>query len=146
MKNFLRHFSCFGVSLVELQVSLLIASILVLTIGAIAGVSQTSFRKARYEASVYNDLTYVFKKIQSRVRSAVTEIDSEDIVLRQAGDDKELVYFSQTGNEEVLFSFKKYEELNLVIENLQEKVMVTLEGIKDDVPFKLSSTVIRRMP
>ena len=57
-------------SLIELQVSLTIAAIMVLIVGVIASLSQNSYNKSNKEAQLYNDISYGFKSMQNKVRSS----------------------------------------------------------------------------
>ena len=57
-------------SLIEMQVSLVVAAILVLTIGAISSISLSSHNRMRKEAELYADIFYGFKLIQNRVRES----------------------------------------------------------------------------
>src|SRR5262245_40282490 len=59
-----------GLTIVELLVSILIASILILMIGAMSMIANRSFSKVRDQQSVYNDLSYGFKLLQFKVRAA----------------------------------------------------------------------------
>ena len=54
----------------ELLVSILIASVLILTIGVMTTVANNSFKKANFRQSVYNDLSFGFKLLQAKVRVA----------------------------------------------------------------------------
>ena len=70
-----------GVTLVELLVSLLIATVLVLTIGAISEISLKSYTKNRQRISTISDIYYGFKVVQKHIREAktITQITSASL-------------------------------------------------------------------
>ena len=59
-----------GVSLVELLVSIVVASILILTIGVLSDIPQKSYKKINSEQQIYNDISYGFKLMQNKVRAS----------------------------------------------------------------------------
>lgn len=59
-----------GFSLVELLVSIIVASILILTISVLSGTANSSFNKLNSEQQIYNDISYGFKLLQNKVRVA----------------------------------------------------------------------------
>ena len=61
-------------SLIEMQVSLVVAAILVLTIGAISSISLSSHNRMRKEAEVFADIFYGFKLMQNRIRESGVSI------------------------------------------------------------------------
>jgi len=59
-----------ALSIVELLVSLVVASILILMIGILSGVGNTGYVKVINTESIYNDISYAFKLMENRVRSS----------------------------------------------------------------------------
>ena len=164
-----------GFSLIELQVSILIASILVLTIGAISSISLKRYRNLQAEAKIYSDISYGFKLIRNRVRTssslsllnAAGNWKSERLVIRKEaetmafgiyqsdedGAPLEFVFLQDASNEndrEVIFTAKP-SELSLIwscdtANCLTAKYLtVTLNGEFENQPFNIASTVSRRL-
>ena len=61
-----------GFSLVELLVSIIVASIIILTAGGLSRISLSSFYKALNKQQIHNDLSYGLKLIRNRFRNAET--------------------------------------------------------------------------
>ena len=59
-----------GFSMVELLVSIIIATILMLAVGAISSISLSSHNKVRNESELFGDLAYTFKTFQKITREA----------------------------------------------------------------------------
>ena len=59
-----------GFTLIEILITLIVASILVLAMGAISHISLTSYKRLRDRASIMSDVMYAFKFIQNRVHAA----------------------------------------------------------------------------
>ena len=57
-------------SLVEMLISIVVAAVLVLTIGVISSLSTSTYASLTNEAKAYNDITYGFKLMQNRVRAS----------------------------------------------------------------------------
>ncbi|HEY7710609.1 MAG TPA: prepilin-type N-terminal cleavage/methylation domain-containing protein [Candidatus Entotheonella sp.] len=58
-------------TLVELLISMIVASILMLTIGVLSVIASSSFTRLNREQAIYNDIAYGIKLMQHRIRSAV---------------------------------------------------------------------------
>lgn len=65
-----------GFSLIELQISILIASVLVISIGMVSQISMETYNKYRQEAQIFNDISYGFKFLQSKIRGSGNVIPS----------------------------------------------------------------------
>ena len=61
-----------GFSLIEFQVGILISAILVLTIGVLSSMAQSSYAKISKEETVFNDAAYAFKLMQNKIRSSTS--------------------------------------------------------------------------
>ena len=59
-----------GFSLVEMLVSLIMAAILILTVGVISTIANSSFSRLNKEQQIYNDISYGFKLLQYKVRAS----------------------------------------------------------------------------
>lgn len=59
-------------SMVELLVSIVVASIMILTIGILSSISNRTYHKLDKEQTLYNDISYGLKLIQNKVRSSIT--------------------------------------------------------------------------
>jgi len=92
-----------GFSLVELQVSLLIASILILSIGMIAQVSTQKYNQYLDEARIYNDIAYGFKMIENRIR------ESQSLTIAPLGGVQWKTPMLQLGNNGVTEGFAIYQ-------------------------------------
>ena len=57
-------------SLIEMQISLVAAAILILTIGVLSSIGTSTYAGLTKEAEVFNDLSYGFKLMQNRGRSS----------------------------------------------------------------------------
>ena len=160
-------------SLIEMQVSLLIASILVLAVGALASMSTKSYNKIQSQAAIYNDVTYSLKMIQNKVRSSIAAptvdvsknpsiwLDGKQLVIDQGAFGvyktidspvREFVYLNDKNNEtnrEVLFRFEKNEDELMFSPSSTasecSSLMVKFKGTKDKIPFDLSSCIVRRI-
>ena len=66
MKNF-KNNKAF--SLTEMLVSMIIAAVMILTIGVISSISTSTYSSLSKEAQVYKDIAYGFKLMQNRMRS-----------------------------------------------------------------------------
>lgn len=66
----LRKKSLLGFSLVELLITMIISTIVLLSIGMISTISNSSYNKVRHEADIYNDISHGLKFIQNKVHSA----------------------------------------------------------------------------
>ena len=59
-----------GITLVELLVSMIVASILILTVGVLSSTANRSFKKLTSKQQIYNDISYGFKLTQNKVRAS----------------------------------------------------------------------------
>jgi len=61
-----------GFSLVELLVSLVVASILILMVGVLSSIGNKEYSKVMNTESIYNDISYGFKLMENQVRSSTS--------------------------------------------------------------------------
>ena len=164
-----------GFTLIEMQVSLVIASILVLAIGVVAGMSTRSYNKLQKEAQIFNDITYGFKLMENRVRRCrlPLQIEHPDNLLTGWITGERLIVgneafglFSEKGgstidwvhlpdkNQEsirdIIMTFPTHIEPGEVGQLLSmtcdaQKVEVRLKGKKEGVPFNLAANIKRRV-
>ena len=59
-----------GFTLIEVLISLVIASILILASGVISSIALRSFNKEVARQEIYNDISYGFKLMKNRIRNA----------------------------------------------------------------------------
>jgi type II secretory pathway component PulJ len=154
-----------GYTYIELLTSLVISAFVVLSITAVSSISQRSYDKTMKEASVFAEVTYGFKLMQNRVRSAESSIEqsasgqwmSEQLVLnnkeafglyRAAGSSTtDFVYLedkSQTNNREVILSVPNSNSISFNVTLSGKAVTIRVNGNKGKIPFDLSTVVVRR--
>jgi len=154
-----------GYTLAELLICIVISSMVILTIGVIAGISRNSYQRIRTEADVFNDIAYGFKLIQNRVRKAQNlsivstsgEWKSDRLIINNkyafglyqanASDKKDFVFLPNKDDatvREVIFSVPNNDTLNLEINLSNQSVGIRIYGIRSKVPFDLSTSVTRR--
>ncbi len=63
-----------GFSITELLIALLITAILVLIIGILSQIANSSYNKANLQQQIYNDLSYGLKLMQQRVRGSQSSV------------------------------------------------------------------------
>ena len=155
-----------GFSLVELLISLIIASILVLMVGVLSSIANSSFNKISSEQQTYNDISYGFKLLQNRVRASSTLSIAaasgswvSQRVSVSAGSFG--IYRNTTSNpatrefsyddgttREVILSVPDPNNsstvLDLTATQNTNAVTVTITGTKNKIPFNIQSTVTRR--
>jgi prepilin-type N-terminal cleavage/methylation domain-containing protein len=153
-------------SMVEMLVSIIVASILILAIGAISGVSTNVYSGLMREAQIYNDVTYGFKLMQNKVRSAqgisiknqtgswagqYLEVGEQGFGLYTNTNSRDFVYIEKLTNlakREVILSVPNPSP-NLSISftpttTPTQSFKVTVSGTKNNIPFTLSTTILRR--
>jgi len=154
-----------GYTYVEMLVSIIISSFIVLTVAAVSGVSQRSYHKVMTEAGVYSDITYGYKLLQSRVRGAkslsiqaaggqwcsahlmINGQQAFGLYQPSAGANIEFVYMKDVSDpsaREVIFHLASDETMNLNITLSGKSVTFQLSGQKSKVPFNIATTVARR--
>ncbi len=146
-----------GITITELLVVLIVGAIMLLGVNAISGIGNQSHQKLLDEASIYNDISYAFKLIQSRVhRSKAIKDDGTSLV---TGDDRfsvythsggrDLMYYPDLSNasaNEVIFSVSDTDMLNFAytVNAIADDVAITLAGTKNEIPFNISTTIKNR--
>jgi len=148
-----------GITIVELLVVLVIAAVMLLGVNAFSNIGNQSYQTLLEEASVYNDISYAFKLMQSRVHSVhrskiqssgselITENEKFGTYTHSGGRD--LVYYPNRYDEsinQVIFSVPDTGTLNFAynINAIAGDVEVTLEGTKGEVPFDISTKIKSR--
>ena len=154
-----------GFSLVELLVSIIVAAILILTTGVLSSIANRSYYKFNSEQQIYNDISYGFKLMQNKVRSAASMskittkpnppwVNGEQLVIGTAafglyqaagGTKRDFAYSANgTAETEAIFSVPDA-NLTLTIDSISAKsVTITLSGKKDTIPFTIKNTIMRR--
>ena len=151
-------------TLVEMLISLVVVSILILSIGVISSLGVSSYNQAQKQAFLYEDLSFGFKLIQNRARSSKTISqapwdDPHGMYNKLIVDDeafgvyhnveygkKELVYLEDNKEDEreVMISLSDGDPINFFATILTNSVTFNLEGTRDRIPFRYSSTILRR--
>ena len=161
-----------GFSLTELLVSIVVASILILTIGVLSSIANGSFNKISSEQQTYNDISYGFKLMQNRVRIASSMsktttkpnppwVNSEELVvdnvafgLYQAsgGTKRDFVYLADKNDETNRETIFTVPDANLSWTltcnpsscSSPKSITLILTGKKDNIPFDMETTVMKR--
>ena len=154
-----------GTTLVELLVSILIASILILIIGVISEISLGSYNKLKKQGDIFADVTYGLKYMQKKVREATSLSSavaaspwiSSQVVINTGrfGIDqtttsgvttKNFAYLPTSGPREVIFSVNNSDTLNMSIDSIvtNKSVKMTISGKKDKIPFNLTTNILKR--
>lgn len=155
-----------GYTYVELLIGLLVSSFVMLTIGAVWGLGKRSYDAVQNEMAIYSDVSYGFKLIQNRVRQAKSikkesaagnwvdeKLLVNDLIVfglyRPSGSaTTDFVCVKDKANEtsrEVLFSVPVNKPLDLTVTISGSSVSVSLQGEKQNIPFTLQTTVLRRI-
>src|SRR5690349_13746798 len=61
-----------GLSIIELLVSLVVSSIIILMVGVLSSIANRSFNKLNKEQSIYSDISHGFRLLQYKVRNAAS--------------------------------------------------------------------------
>ena len=147
-------------SLTEMLVSIVVAAILVLTIGVISRISTGTYASLTKEAQVYNDISYGFKLMQNKVRgsgnhiiiksvsgswvSSRLEVGKHTFGIFQNGSNREFSYDDGL-KREVIFSVQSSGVLNLTFSSVtNDTATVRLDGEKDKIKFDMSTIILRR--
>jgi prepilin-type N-terminal cleavage/methylation domain-containing protein len=156
-----------GFTLVEMIAGLTIGAILILMIGGISSICQSSFENLRKESGVYGDVFYGFNLIKFSVRKAqgainisnemdpnwksqVLTVDNSAFGLYQPpGTKTEFVYLknkSDTSNRDIFMEVdsNKNETIGFIPTQNGKIVTVRVYGQKDKESFDLSTSVMRR--
>ena len=155
-----------GTTLVELLVGIIIASLIVLTVGAIAELGKTTRSQLRAESMIYNDIAYGFKLMQSRMHKVNSEPERESAstpwtggerieigneifgIYDDAGGMQSFVYVpdkTDLSTRQVIFqlpdnSFTMDVEPNDPV----NQVEITLSGVSNGQPFNMKTTITGR--
>ena len=154
-------------SLTEMLVSIVVAAILVLTIGVISSISTGTYAGLTKEAQVYNDISYGFKLMQNKVRSSNNQIiispvsspwvsqqlnvGANKFGIYQNGSMNEFSYFDGV-KREVIFAVPSNQVFNLTFplfstDSATVRVdgeILRVDGEKDKIKFDMSTTILRR--
>ena len=153
-------------SLPELLVSLIIMSIIILTIGSISGMANKTYGSLTNESQLYNDISYGFKLMQSKARAADTlSVDAASgswvsqcvkVNSQKFGIYRNTTYtparrefsYDNGATREVIFYVPDPSNLattlDLAVTQNGKAVTATISGTKSDIPFNISTTVLRR--
>ncbi len=156
-----------GFSLVELLVSIVVASVLILTIGVLSSIANGSYNKINSEQQIYNDLSYGFKLMQNKVRASstvsITAASGSWVSPRVSVSDgnfgifrnttslatREFSYDNGTTREVILSvpdpnNSSAILDLTAVQTATSNAVTVTITGTKNNMPFNMQTTVTKR--
>jgi prepilin-type N-terminal cleavage/methylation domain-containing protein len=154
-----------GLTLVEMLVTLVIAAIMMLSIGVLSGMSNRSYARQREEAAVYTDVSYGFKLLQNRVheggslqvlsqsgqwqgnRLMISSHQVFGIYQASGSTTKEFVYLPDSTNEnnrEIILSVPAPGSLNVNVSVTGGAVNLQVYGTKGKTPFDFSTVVVRR--
>lgn len=167
--NLTKSQSCRGFSLVELQVALIVAVILILTVVGISQIGNQNYSKMRKEAEIYSDLAYGLKIIRNKVRESSSVyvngvpgdpgwVSGQYLVVDNSGfglykpfdqSEVEFVYVKNLADltkRERLFVTKSGKDKNLIkFSEMNDIVTISeIKGAKDGVEFDLPNVVIKR--
>ena len=145
-----------GVTIVELLIVLIVGAIMLIGVNALSNIGNQSYRKLSSEASIYNDISYVFKLFQSRVHRSRIQSNGTELI---TGTEKFGVY-THSGGHDLLYYPNRYDEstnkaifsvpspgmLNFTydINAAAGDVEITLVGEKNEVPFNVSTKIQSR--
>jgi hypothetical protein len=158
-----------GFSLVELQVALIVAVILILAVVGISQIGNQNYTKLRKESEIYSDLAHGLKMIRNKVRESSTVyvnhlpgdpgwvsgqylvVDNGAFGLYKPADQSETEFvfvknISDITNREKLFVTETGKDKNLIkFSELNDVVTISeIEGLKDGVEFELPDVIIKR--
>ncbi|MCK4882973.1 MAG: prepilin-type N-terminal cleavage/methylation domain-containing protein [Candidatus Omnitrophica bacterium] len=156
-----------GLSLIELLVAMLIAAILLLTVGVLSRISIVTQRRSFNEMQIQADISYGFKFMRNRIREYGFGTDTpgspwlSDRILVNGGafgiyqktNTKDFVYALDAGNPDpdvmkVILSVPNAGELNLdlPLSDLAppRTITVQIDGEKNNIPFDMVMTVTKR--
>ena len=163
-----------GFSLIELLIGILIAAILILTVGVLSSIAGSTFNKLNSEQQTHNDISYGLKLMQNRVRGAQSLVsklstkpnppwvNQEELIADNAAfgiyqvagnAQKDFVYLADKTDEskrEIIFSSPDG-NLGWTVNcnpncTAATSVVVTISGTKNKVPFNMGTTILRRNP
>jgi len=152
-----------GVTLIEMLIVMVVASILLLTIGTLSSIGNKSYKKIVRQAAIYNDIAYGFKLISNRVhktRSISLEtpsspwvgdkfiVGSEAFGLYKTSSTMDFVHLpdkDDSANQETIFSVSNSDTINVSWSISGESVTCQISGSKDNIPFSLTSTAVQRI-
>lgn len=151
-----------GFTLVEMLVSLVVAGILILSVGVIASVSNNSFIKLNNKQQIYNDIAYGFKLLQYKVRGSTSIaignqtdpwisgqhflVGSDIFGLYQTNQTTTDLIYHNGSKKEIIFSVPQPGIVNLSFPGgiSGQSVTVKISGTKNRIPFDLETTIFRR--
>ena len=158
-----------GVSLVEVLVAMIIALVLLLSIGVISRISIRTHTKYCSETQIYADISCGFKMIQKHIREssganvdtpgALPWVGSRIVVVNGVGnnsvfglyqntDSVDFVYLENIADEndrEVILSVPNADTVTLTLISGAKLFEVQIQGEKGGVPFDMSTTILRRV-
>ena len=159
-----------GVTLAEMLVALIIVAVLALTVGVISKISVGTSKKYSGEIEIYSDLSYGFKLMQKHVREMGIANDPDApgapwigprlLIDNNVGIDSAFGLYQNTATNtvdfvflpdlsdpmvrEVLFSASDTTPPTLNITRTGNSYIVRILGVKNSVPFDMSTTIKQR--
>lgn len=158
-----------GFSLVELQVALIVAVILILAVVGISQIGNQNYTKLCKESEIYSDLAYSLKMVRNKVRESSTVyvnhlpgdpgwvsgqylvVDNGAFGLYKPEDQSEIEFvyvknISDITSREKLFVTETGKDQNQIKFSEQNDVVKVLEieGRKGGIEFELPDVIIKR--
>ena len=151
-----------GSTLIELLIGLIAAAVLVLTIGVLSSMANSSFCKLNREQQIYNDISYGFKLLQRKVRGASLIaagnksapwlngqhflIGSDAFGLYQTSATVTDLVYDNGITKETIFSVPQPGTISLSfpVAITAQSVTISLSGVKDNIPFNMQTTITKR--
>ena len=166
MKNTTPYKSENGFSLVELLVSMLCASVLILAVGVLSSMANSSFNKLSSKQQIYNDISYGFKLLQFKVRNSNSIVPGNKLPpwianqhflidngngvfgLYQTNAAVTDLVYDDGVHKETIFSVPQpgTVSLSFPVAMTNQAVTISLSGTKDNIPFDMETTIYRRNP
>ncbi len=154
-----------GHSLIEFLLAIMIASILILTIGTLSTIGNSSYKKLNSQQQIYNDLSYAFKLLQNKVRVAKTLtltnqpspwisgkhflIDAAIFGLYQTNASTVDLVYDNGVQRQTILSVPQPGTITLTFPSpgvTSNSVKIEISGTKDNINFVEGTTVRRRNP
>jgi hypothetical protein len=150
-----------AITLIELLIGLILASILFLSVGVLSEIANSSFNKLNKEQQVYNDISYGLKLVQNRLRGSLSPISAgsqpapwisgkhfqfgnDTFGLYQSIGSTDLIYDDGTRKETIL-SVPPTGAVDLSFPALSDQsITIKITGSKNEIPFDIQTTVFRR--
>lgn len=153
-------------TMVELLVSIVVASILILSIGVLSQLSLQSHQKLRKEADLFGEIAYGFKLMHNKAHSSVSlvrnlmggtwtsdqiSVDEGTFGLQDNLNNSNLtdfVFLQSGGTRDIILTAPKSPSpINFLLSNyvVNKTIKIELNRTNDKSPFKFETTLLRRI-